>query len=114
MSARVCSPPTLLDRVTPNVSTPEDLGDCPTLPTPRLNHPAEPEMDFFGRRFGAETTSQTTEATLSRRRTVSRNLFGSPTPASIQYAREKLKEIVRKESERWNFDFEAEKPLPGR
>jgi len=116
MTARVCTPPMIIDRVTPNVSTTADALGESILPSPRSSATTpEPEMMLFGRRCGSTVTG-TSESLpqVTRHRNVSRNLFGVPSPTSAQYARDKLRELLKKDSERWNFDFESEKPLPGR
>ncbi|CAL8120359.1 unnamed protein product [Orchesella dallaii] len=56
----------------------------------------------------------TTEHILSMKiRTVPRCLFGPPDPRTAQFAREKVKEIYEHDKNRYNFDFDAEKPLEG-
>lgn len=116
MTARVLTSPMIIDRVTPTVSTADAHGDS-SLPSGGSSNSQEPEMLLCGRRCTTSNTSTTTQDSLqqvTRIRNVARNLFGVPPPTTAQYARDKLREIRKKDAQRWNFDFEKEKPLPGR
>lgn len=105
----MCSPPGSI-----NMDLPRDLH--PSLPTSSSTQssssPQNPMM------FGSSSSSSSsggTEFTLTlRSKNVARSLFGSPDPRSGQYARDKVREIKERDKQRWNFDFDNEKPLEGR
>ncbi|CAG7725301.1 unnamed protein product [Allacma fusca] len=115
MSARVCSPPMDLSRnsdIIPSCPSSSSMGtnSLPTSATMPPTHSA-----FYPNSMSSSSTSSaSTVVELTAKRNVSRNLFGSPDPRSAQFARDKIKEIKKADTKRWNFDFDKELPLDGR
>ena len=91
-------------------SLPESAG-VPPITTSSLGCPSPA---ISPNSSGTMMMGPTTELILSTRiRSVPRCLFGPPDPHTAQFAREKVRQLREHDKQRYNFDFDAEKPLEG-